>query len=284
MTLARAIFRTFLILQLCLWCHIAVAITGDSNPAELPPEDFSANTYVDSRGCLYIRVVFDDVLHWAPRVAKTRVPVCGLPLTFGKPAAESLGLDPVMPVPAPTLQDVAVSKKKTGVTPISETAAVSQVAPPTTGKPATTKKAETTEKPETTEKSESTKTPAIAQTPEITRKPEVKAEAGSRNMPLGYATAWQDQPIQPCGTNCSRNAIMGTLKFVQVATFAVKANADQTAAKLKALGLPVVIKRIKIKGRIYCVVLTGPFEKKLSLMAALKTTRKAGFKDAFPRR
>ena len=152
MTLARAIFRTFLILQLCLWCHIAVAITGESNPAELPPEDFSANTYIDSRGCLYIRVVFDDVLHWAPRVAKTRVPVCGLPQTFGKPAAEPLGLDPVMPVPAPTLQDVAVSKKKTGVTPLSETAAVSQVAPPTTGKPATTKKAETTEKPETTEK------------------------------------------------------------------------------------------------------------------------------------
>ena len=145
MTLARAIFRTFLILQLCLWCHIAVAITGDSNPAELPPEDFSANTYVDSRGCLYIRVVFDDVLHWAPRVAKTRVPVCGLPPTFGKPAAESLGLDPVMPVPAPTLQDVAVSKKKTGVTPISETAAVSQVAPPTTGKPQTNEKPETTE-------------------------------------------------------------------------------------------------------------------------------------------
>lgn len=278
MTLARAIFRTFLILQLCLWCHIAVAITGDSNPAELPPEDFSANAYIDSRGCLYIRVMFDDALHWVPQVAKNRVSVCGLSPTFGNPVAEALGLDPAMPVPAPTLQDVAVSKKKTAVIPKSQTAAAPQVTLPTTEKPEIAKKPEIAEKPGTTEKL------AIAQTPEITRKPEVKAEAGSRNMPLGYATAWQDQPIQPCGTNCSRNAIMGTLKFVQVATFAVKANADQTAAKLKALGLPVVIKRSKIKGRIYCVVLTGPFEKKLSLMAALKTTRKAGFKDAFPRR
>lgn len=216
--------------------------------------------------------MFDDALHWVPQVAKNRVSVCGLSPTFGNPVAEALGLDPAMPVPAPTLQDVAVLKKKTAVIPKSQTAAAPQVTLPTTGKP------EIAKKPGTTKKL------SIAQTPEITRKPEVKAEAGSRNMPLGYATAWQDQPIQPCGTNCSRNAIMGTLKFVQVATFAVKANADQTAAKLKALGLPVVIKRSKIKGRIYCVVLTGPFEKKLSLMAALKTTRKAGFKDAFPRR
>ena len=44
MTLARAILRTFLILQLCLWCHIAVAITGDSNPADLLTKALSEET------------------------------------------------------------------------------------------------------------------------------------------------------------------------------------------------------------------------------------------------
>ena len=286
MTFARVIFRTFVILYLSLWCHIAVAITGDSNPAELPPEDFSANAYIDSRGCLYIRVMFDDALHWVPQVAKNRVSVCGLSPTFGNPVAEALGLDPAMPVPAPTLQDVAVSKKKTAVIPKSQTAAAPQVTLPTTEKPEIAKKPEIAEKPGTTEKL------AIAQTPEITRKSEArqkpalapKAAVKSQNMPLGYATAWQDQAIEPCGTKCVSGASAAALRFVQVATFAVKANAERTAAKLKALGLPVVIKRSKIKGRIYCVVLAGPFEKKPGLMTALKTTRKAGFKDAFTRR
>ncbi|HBS39102.1 MAG TPA: hypothetical protein DEA75_11955, partial [Rhodobacteraceae bacterium] len=137
-----------------------------------------------------------------------------------------------------------------------------------------------------------TKKLAIAQTPEITRKSEArqkpalapKAAVKSQNMPLGYATAWQDQAIEPCGTKCVSGATAAALRFVQVATFAVKANAERTAAKLKALGLPVVIKRSKIRGRMYCVVLAGPFEKKPGLMTALKTTRKAGFKDAFTRR
>ena len=280
MTFVRVIFRTFVILYLSLWCHIAVAITGDSNPAELPPEDFSANAYIDSRGCLYIRVMFDDALHWVPQVAKNRVSVCGLSPTFGNPVAEALGLDPAMPVPAPTLQDVAVLKKKTAVIPKSQTAAAPQVTLPTTGKP------EIAKKPGTTKKL------SIAQTPEITRKSEArqkpalapKAAVKSQNMPLGYATAWQDQAIEPCGTKCVSGATAAALRFVQVATFAVKANAERTAAKLKALGLPVVIKRSKIRGRMYCVVLAGPFEKKPGLMTALKTTRKAGFKDAFTRR
>jgi len=263
-----------------------VAITGDSNPAELPPEDFSANAYIDSRGCLYIRVMFDDALHWVPQVAKNRVSVCGLSPTFGNPVAEALGLDPAMPVPAPTLQDVAVSKKKTAVIPKSQTAAAPQVTLPTTGKPEIAKNSEIAEKPGTTKKL------SIAQTPEITRKSEArqktalapKAAVKSQNMPLGYATAWQDQAIEPCGTKCVSGATAAALRFVQVATFAVKANAERTAAKLKALGLPVVIKRSKIRGRMYCVVLAGPFEKKPGLMTALKTTRKAGFKDAFTRR
>ena len=169
MTFVRVIFRTFVILYLSLWCHIAVAITGDSNPAELPPEDFSANAYIDSRGCLYIRVMFDDALHWVPQVAKNRVSVCGLSPTFGNPVAEALGLDPAMPVPAPTLQDVAVSKKKTAVIPKSQTAAAPQVTLPTTGKPEIAKNSEIAEKPGTTEKPG---TPKSCRLPKPQRSPE----------------------------------------------------------------------------------------------------------------
>ena len=152
--------------------------------------------------------MFDAALHWVPQVAKNRVSVCGLSPTFGNPVAEALGLEPAMPVPAPTLQDVAVSKKKTAVIPKSQTAAAPQVTLPTTEKPDISKKPEIAETPGTTENL------AIAQTPEITRKSEArqkpalapKAAVKSQNMPLGYATAWQDQAIEPCGTKCVSGA------------------------------------------------------------------------------
>jgi hypothetical protein len=50
------------------------------------------------------------------------------------------------------------------------------------------------------------------------------------------------------------------------------------------MGIPTVIKQNTIDGKVYCVVLSGPFDQRTDLIIALKATQKAGFKDAFERR
>lgn len=72
-------------------------------------------------------------------------------------------------------------------------------------------------------------------------------------------------------------------KYVQVGTFGEIANADRTAARLKALGLPVRQAQVTRGGNRYRVVLAGPFSDRAKLSAALRAARKAGFRDAFLR-
>ena len=115
---------------------------------------------------------------------------------------------------------------------------------------------------------------------------------GPENMPLDYATAWQTQTTkrialannEPCGPEALSAWSSLRSRFVQVATFSFRANADRTVARLKTMGMPTVIKQYKMNGKVYCAVLSGPFDQKTDLNAALKTAQKAGFKDAFARR
>ncbi|MDQ7069614.1 MAG: SPOR domain-containing protein [Rhodobacterales bacterium] len=72
-------------------------------------------------------------------------------------------------------------------------------------------------------------------------------------------------------------------KYVQVGTFGEIANADRTAARLKALGLPVRQAQVTRGGNRYRVVLAGPFNDQAKISAALRAARKAGFRDAFLR-
>lgn len=71
-------------------------------------------------------------------------------------------------------------------------------------------------------------------------------------------------------------------RYVQVGTFGVPANAQKSAARLKAAGLPVRMGTLVKNGRQLRIVLAGPFAAD-QLGGALNRARKAGFHDAFVR-
>ncbi len=87
--------KAMMILAALLWAGVAAA--ADLQPAELPPPDFPAQQYIDSKGCVFLR----KDQGWVARVARDDTPLCGYPPTM---SARRLSPDQVMtqaPAPAP---------------------------------------------------------------------------------------------------------------------------------------------------------------------------------------
>lgn len=73
-------------------------------------------------------------------------------------------------------------------------------------------------------------------------------------------------------------------RYVQVGAFSNQANAQRSALRLVALGLPTQQGRMQRDGKELRVVVAGPFDDTAALNAALATVRRGGFADAFTRR
>ncbi|GHE03034.1 hypothetical protein U879_19000 [Defluviimonas sp. 20V17] len=71
--------------------------------------------------------------------------------------------------------------------------------------------------------------------------------------------------------------------YVQVGTFGVPSNASHTAARLRSMGYPVAMGRVRVHGRSLQTVMAGPFGSSAQLSAALGQVRAAGFGDAYIR-
>lgn len=132
--------------------------------------------------------------------------------------------------------------------------------------------------------------------------PVVIAPAAVIMPPAGYVPVWDDGRLNPhrglpegnaqavvapvttqvSAMNLPQPAATGH-RFVQVGTFADPANADRTAARLQALGLPVGFATMTRNGTQMRIVVAGPFVDVASLQAALLAARSAGFTDAFTR-
>jgi len=93
------------------------------------------------------------------------------------------------------------------------------------------------------------------------------------------ATATTAQPAQATGAAISETAG----RFVQVATFAVPANATRTRSALGAQAIPVRSMRSQLRGQPVEVILAGPFRTDADLRRALGAVRALGFRDAFVR-
>jgi hypothetical protein len=116
----------------------------------------------------------------------------------------------------------------------------------------------------------------------LMQKTDGQARVATRSAPAQPAVP-RAQPVRQAAPAAPEPRAAASHRFVQVGTFGVPANAQRTAARLQAMGLPVRLSRMSRGGKSYRIVLAGPFTSKAQVRDALGTARRAGFTDAFPR-
>jgi len=110
-----------------------------SGPREQPPADYSANQYVDSAGCVFMRAGVGAAVTWVPRLNRERRLVCGYPPSRPGGAAAAVAAEPLRPVPAaPAPAAAVVPVQSPAAAPAPANAPAPTAAPPSAAIPAPT--------------------------------------------------------------------------------------------------------------------------------------------------
>ncbi|MEK6205607.1 MAG: hypothetical protein N2B02_08265, partial [Amylibacter sp.] len=88
----------------------AKILQADNGPAELPPVSFTGKQYVDSKGCVYIKVVSGAHITWVPRVNRQRMVFCS---SKNKPSLSPAQLATISGKPATRLIKPAIVATET---------------------------------------------------------------------------------------------------------------------------------------------------------------------------
>jgi len=283
---------------------IGTATAQVAGPAELPPESFGSQEYVDSTGCAFLRASIGGRVTWVPRLDSSRQPVCGLDPSL--PAAVAAA--PVsVPLPAsvgdkaPPRQPVrAVSTPQAA--PAASVAAVPRNLPVVAGAPQAVQQAVphgwrpawqdgrlNPQRGVGTAQGEaqmrliwSNTVPSVL-IDAATGRPVTAREARDLGITLPYGGSPQVQSANPSRVAAAPPSAVAAGRYVQVATFVVAANARRTADNLRRSGLPVRVGHTVQGGRAFQVVMAGPFSADADARTALALVRDAGFSDAFIR-
>ncbi|MCX7889832.1 MAG: SPOR domain-containing protein [Rhodobacteraceae bacterium] len=258
-----------LALVLGLTCGTAEPKTLDevSGPAELPPKGYSANQYIDSEGCVFLRAGYAGQVTWVPRVDRNRNVICGRTPTFPKTAA-AVTVTGIELIPfeksgcnfAPEMvQRFTLSDGRSFVNcgepvadPVAYLNGLGRADLKVTGTAPADPAAEST-----------TAAPAPAAAPPA---PAAVAPAPA----AGQAAAEAPAPAE------------GGL-YIQVGAFAVSGNAGRAVRILADAGIPASARPGQMKGRALEFVVAGPFASRAEATEALRVVRRSGFPDAFIR-
>ncbi|MEQ3624317.1 MAG: SPOR domain-containing protein [Celeribacter sp.] len=105
MSASRILLAALLFSGVAVSASHAQTLRSKDQPAEYPPSSYSANQYIDSQGCVYIRAGFGGAVRWVPRVDRKRNVICGQQPSLARAAA------PVPQAPAKTAPVIAAPAK-----------------------------------------------------------------------------------------------------------------------------------------------------------------------------
>ncbi|MGY6703595.1 SPOR domain-containing protein [Roseinatronobacter sp.] len=259
-----------------------VAQTNGSGPAEMPPADYDAREFVDSRGCAFLRSTFGGAVTWVPRFGADRQPVCDATPTIvtTQPAPN------VQPVPQPSGPVPPATAVATGKEP-----ARSVAAPRRAPHRAAPRRAAMPRQADASGRHPDC--PLNAPYGQVVRTSDARlmvlcvAQPDQFPEGLGLNTVHHGPVALPSNTVMPAPAAAPAQpvarqhgSHLQVGSFRVPQNATRLRARLQAHGLPAGIHHASGLN----VVTVGPFAQPDQARHALQLVRGMGFHDAFFRR
>ena len=201
------IFARTMAAALCIGFVCSTAAQGQSlrnaqTPAEQPPAGFQGEQYVDSRGCIFVRVDVNGRTNWIPRLTRNRQQICGQPpsdvaaaieepVVEAPAAPQTAAAAPAAPAPRRTQAPVAAPRRAEKPMPVTVVAAPKpqpQPKPVPVAAPVV-RKVDGKPVPSTSLPGSTRVVPLhVAQ---------ARARNGNFKVPKGYRAAWQDDRLNP---------------------------------------------------------------------------------------